>query len=341
MLLRVALEVKVATMDFRFSKRLAIMVLITTTQTTPFLQRIHIEPNCKYSPLTLVIYHLICCSHRFLLTTSKDNLSWRWAVERGAIASRWMWLLAQVHDLELKIRQQNEVYRSLRNSKGSIIIEPRSRGANNQASTAICNNNSSSRSALPPPPSSSSSLSSSSSSLSSSCSSSTVTANEPSSSLQPPTSITSSAPTNNEDSDSESSSCVRTMPLRVPRRRQLVRASVALASATRKIARQTTVQCSCSSLPSLVSPCVLCNGRYSYVQVIDTNCMPQNERIAILDPSCHSVLTLPYRKCYLTGLLFSSIFNEYLSSLEISLGLHFSKFLRKETIPKNHTSVKK
>lgn len=217
-------------------------------------------------------------------THSKDNLSWRWAVERGAIASRWMWLLAQVHDLELKIRQQNEVYRSLRISKGSILFETRASDSQSQGSSTKTTKTTPTPTTCNTP---------SSSTLPSSLSSTTA-ANSSSSSL--PATSTNSTSTSNEEVDCEPSSCVRTMPLRGLRRRKLVRASVALASATRKIARQTTVQCSCSSLPSIVSPCVLCNGRYSYVQVIDTNCMPQNERIAILDPSCHSVLSLPNRK---------------------------------------------
>ena len=199
-------------------------------------------------------------------------------MERGAIASRWMWLLAQVHDLELKIRQQNEVYRSLRISKGSILFETRASDSQSQGSSS-------------PSPVTCNTLS-----FSSTLPSSSSAANLSSSSLPPTSTTTTSTP--NDEVDSEPSSCVRTMPLRSLRRRKIVRASVALASATRKIARQTTVQCSCSSLPSIVSPCVLCNGRYSYVQVIDTNCMPQNERIAILDPSCHSVLSLPNRKYF-------------------------------------------
>lgn len=153
---------------------------------------------------------------------------WTWSVQRAAIASRWMWLIAQVADLEFKIRQQNEMYRSLRLSKGPITLE-------NTGSSDGGNG-------------------------------------------------------------SESSQCVRTMPLRNLKKRKLVRSAAALAGAVRKVARYSTVQCSCNSLPNFVAPCVLCNGRYGYVQVIDTDCMPPHERIAILDPSCHPVLTLPTRK---------------------------------------------
>lgn len=133
-----------------------------------------------------------------------------------------MWLIAQVADLEFKIRQQNEMYRQLREEKGPITLENRSADGTD--------------------------------------------------------------------------GCVRTMSLHGLKKRKLVRASGALSAAVRKIARYSTIQCSCSSLSNFVSPCVLCNGRFGYVQVIDTDSMPQCERIAILDPACHPVLTLPSRK---------------------------------------------
>ncbi|XP_022087076.1 KAT8 regulatory NSL complex subunit 1-like [Acanthaster planci] len=52
---------------------------------------------------------------------------WKWAVERAAIASRWTWLQAQVSDLEYRIRQQSDIYRQTRASKGVAILgEPSS-----------------------------------------------------------------------------------------------------------------------------------------------------------------------------------------------------------------------
>lgn len=182
---------------------------------------------------------------KFHSNNSKESVCWKWAGERGAIAARWMWLFAQVADLEFKIRQQNEMYRTLRTSKGPIVLEA---------------------SATVPP----------------------------------------SQPSNNDDGQEDpndaTAQCVRTMPVRELRKRRLVRAQSALAGVTRKTARYSTVQCSCSSHPSFVSPCLVCNGRYSYVQVIDTDCMPQSERIALLDSSCHPVISLPNRKFTLATL---------------------------------------
>ena len=47
---------------------------------------------------------------------------WRWSQERSQIASRWTWLQAQVSDLEYRIRQQNDIYRQIRQSKGLVVL---------------------------------------------------------------------------------------------------------------------------------------------------------------------------------------------------------------------------
>ena len=104
------------------------------------------------------------------------------------------------------------------------------------------------------------------------------------------------------------SSCVRTLPLKeMKKRKQLVRSAFTLTNNARK----PTVLCSCSSLPAFANSCVLCNERYNYIQAIDTDCMPITERVALLDASYHNVLSL---------------------SENVSLGLHFSKLLKKETV---------
>ena len=116
------------------------------------------------------------------------------------------------------------------------------------------------------------------------------------------------------EGEEEPSQCVRTMPIKNFRKRKLVRSSLALSSVVRKNAKYSTVHCSCKSMPSMASPCVLCNGRNNYFAVIDTDCMSESERMALLDPCCHSVLSLPS---------------------QVPLGLHFSKFLKKETTNKS------
>ncbi|KAI1289503.1 KAT8 regulatory NSL complex subunit 1 [Halotydeus destructor] len=239
--------------------------------------------------------------HASALPSLKRRANWKWAVDRGTMASRWMWLIAQVADLEFKIRQQSELYRTLRHSKGQIILEANM------------------------PLAAPSSIASSSLAMKEQVTSPTLNTTI-NSSTQVTSTVTPLAPDaenseNNADNSSNAApstvsevNCVRTLPVRQIRRRKVVRSMNALSGATKKSARLSTVQCSCSSQSTpLVSPCVLCNGRYSYVQVIDTDCMPLYERVALLDPSFHSVLSLPNN---------------------VYLGLQFSKMLKKETIQK-------
>lgn len=47
---------------------------------------------------------------------------WKWASNRAGIASRWTWLHAQVSDLEYRIRQQGEIYRQIRATKGAVSL---------------------------------------------------------------------------------------------------------------------------------------------------------------------------------------------------------------------------
>ncbi|XP_069120844.1 KAT8 regulatory NSL complex subunit 1-like [Argopecten irradians] len=47
---------------------------------------------------------------------------WKWATDRAAVASRWTWLQAQVSDLEYRIRQQSEIFKQIRHTKGSVIL---------------------------------------------------------------------------------------------------------------------------------------------------------------------------------------------------------------------------
>lgn len=49
-------------------------------------------------------------------------MEWEWTKDRANIVSRWTWLHAQISDLEYRIRQQNDVYKQLRQSKGPILL---------------------------------------------------------------------------------------------------------------------------------------------------------------------------------------------------------------------------
>ncbi|XP_056367890.1 KAT8 regulatory NSL complex subunit 1 isoform X2 [Oenanthe melanoleuca] len=52
----------------------------------------------------------------------RRRAEWRWAADRAAIVSRWNWLQAHVSDLEYRIRQQTDIYRQIRASKGLIVL---------------------------------------------------------------------------------------------------------------------------------------------------------------------------------------------------------------------------
>ncbi|TNN37654.1 KAT8 regulatory NSL complex subunit 1 [Liparis tanakae] len=53
----------------------------------------------------------------------------RYTVERAAIISHWNWLQAHISDLEYRIRQQTDIYRQIRASKGSVELGGVSPGA--------------------------------------------------------------------------------------------------------------------------------------------------------------------------------------------------------------------
>ncbi|XP_077524853.1 non-specific lethal 1 isoform X2 [Amblyomma americanum] len=53
----------------------------------------------------------------------RQSAAWRWSLDRAAVASRWTWLQAQVADLEFRIRQQTDLCRQLRRAKGAVRME--------------------------------------------------------------------------------------------------------------------------------------------------------------------------------------------------------------------------
>lgn len=207
-----------------------------------------------------------------------------------------MWLVAQIADLDFKIRQQNELYRTLRHTKGQIILE-----ANIVPPTAE-----EEATAVPAVPSTDA----------------TLPSLAPAAGTEVDAGGGVAAAGDAAASFVNEVNCVRTLPVKPIRKRKLVRSANALAGATRKIARLSTVQCSCSSLPPTAAPCVLCNGRHSYVQVVDTDCMPQYDRVALLDPSFHPVISLPNSKWLSPSLAERSFSIEYACALVNRLRLN-------------------
>lgn len=89
-------------------------------------------------------------------------------------------------------------------------------------------------------------------------------------------------------------SCSRTVPLSSEfRKRRLIKSSKILSDSNKKSVRFSDVSCVCSSLPQTNAPCLSCNGRYNYLKRLDGENAPLLERASLLDPGCHSVLSLP------------------------------------------------
>ncbi|XP_078536698.1 KAT8 regulatory NSL complex subunit 1-like protein isoform X2 [Lissotriton helveticus] len=54
---------------------------------------------------------------------SKPTPEWMWYKDRARIGSRWSWLQAQISQLECKIQRLADIYRQLRTSKRTVILE--------------------------------------------------------------------------------------------------------------------------------------------------------------------------------------------------------------------------
>lgn len=253
---------------------------------------------------------------------------WKWSVERAAIVARWTWLQAQVSDLEYRIRQQSEIFKTIRSSKGVVTLceAPLSLGPGGDASNSRL---------LESSPATVASLminvnkqaSRLSHSLGNCLSPNTGSASEKFNSKdgkplngvvdRSHSGCTPLATAGSIATDSGSSnvspllgqpldiSCVaaRCRPVRFYRKRKLLHTS-GLHQVSHKAARLSSVQCAC--YPP-VMPCPMCGGRYNNTQKLDAECMPIMEKVSLLDPSFHPVLSFPQ---------------------EIGLPLHFEALLK-------------
>ncbi|XP_040290006.1 uncharacterized protein LOC121002633 [Bufo bufo] len=288
---------------------------------------------------------------------SHQRAQWRWTMERAAIICRWTWLQAQVSDLEFRIRQQTEIYKQIRCTKGSVVLgdSPLSEDTTPRQSagpSAVLNtrgsrlpSSSCSPSVVKPP--SANSLCQASSVTSSSSSSALPSADKQCSRLtqsenvacqNPPTKSVCDSPGSqkssrqvngfincvrpslscngsSEDLDPEEvlgkkrrveglsaapalpdSSCMaaRTRPLRGHKKRRLVRSSE-VSSLSRKPQKQLSTKCGCEP----PTTCILC-GCKTYLKTTHPSTM--SERIALIDPCYHPILSFPYGKLPAEGL---------------------------------------
>ncbi|XP_034940688.1 uncharacterized protein nsl1 [Chelonus insularis] len=173
--------------------------------------------------------------HQQQLPISK-RAAWRYAQDRAGVAARWMWLQAQISDLEYKIRQHNDLQCYTRANKGCVVLD------NPETVNGYSG-------VLPGSTGRYNSLE-----------------NEPSAS--------------------------RTRPFvsEVYKKRKLLRVE-GLHEVSKRAARASTIRCDCDRT---LASCALCTGRTDPMQPqepLDQLSIP--ERIALVDPCYHPVLSFP------------------------------------------------
>ncbi|GFY71042.1 KAT8 regulatory NSL complex subunit 1-like protein, partial [Trichonephila inaurata madagascariensis] len=89
-----------------------------------------------------------------------------------------------------------------------------------------------------------------------------------------------------------SESCSRTRALRTSnfhKRKLLVTTGLHLTNS--KLAKLSSVSCVCNCQDDM-PPCVLCTGRYNCIQSVDPDSLPLLDRVSLLDPNFHPLLSL-------------------------------------------------
>lgn len=210
----------------------------------------------------------------------------RYTVERAAIISHWNWLQAHISDLEYRIRQQTDIYRQIRTSKGSVelggvapcavtagVTEVKSEPVNLDVASERLEN--------------------------------TVTAHitntEPGSwkgqNGQPVNGVLSrmaeTADTKPLQPSSYDNTCVaaRTRPLVSCRRRRLIQPN-SVPNLNGKMQRSSCIQCNCRVNPS----CVMCGGWPTPKEDPQFE-QPTLERLSRLDLGIHPILSFPDDVC--------------------------------------------
>ena len=260
---------------------------------------------------------LFNCRHR--------RAEWKWAFDRSAIAFRWTWLQAQVSDLEYRIRQQSDFHKKIRSNKGAINFDTLS--ADSERMARVCK----SRTGKPSEGENKNDFSNinntflQTSKLTSPLTNIITPGLGVSASADKPSGETTSTKslnglidthsgnisdaainatsTNIKKNDSEhvsqnSDQCcllpvditcqaARCRPVKSYRKRKILR-TTGLHLLSQKATRLSTVKCHCYAP---VIPCAMCGGRYNNTQTLDPDVMPLHERVSLLDPAFHPVLS--------------------------------------------------
>ncbi|XP_030019433.1 KAT8 regulatory NSL complex subunit 1 isoform X2 [Sphaeramia orbicularis] len=211
----------------------------------------------------------------------------RYTVERAAIISHWNWLQAHISDLEYRIRQQTDIYRQIRASKGSVELGGVAPSAVTAGVTEVKSEPVNTQD------------------VSSERLEHTVTAHitnaEPGSwkgqNGQPVNGVLSrvaeSPDTKHQQPLAYDSTCVaaRTRPLVSCRRRRLIQPNT-VPNLNGKAQRSSCIQCNCRVNPS----CVMCGG-WPTPREDPQYELPTLERLSRLDLGVHPILSFPDDVC--------------------------------------------
>lgn len=62
--------------------------------------------------------------YRFSLSLFRSRrAAYKYAKDRGAVASRWCWLATQISELDYKIRQHTDLRKHIKENKGAVTLE--------------------------------------------------------------------------------------------------------------------------------------------------------------------------------------------------------------------------
>ncbi|XP_056404249.1 KAT8 regulatory NSL complex subunit 1-like isoform X2 [Hyla sarda] len=213
----------------------------------------------------------------------KRRCEWVWAQERADVVSRWNWLQAHVSDLEYRIRQHTDFYRQLRAGKGQVVLGDASPAENN-AGDSVQTSPKDARKAASAPPSPEPEKKAN------------PEATEAKILPKPINGVVTMLPSRSELEEQTQSKptatmvdnscvCARTRPVLHCKRRRVVRPD-RLLPLHRKVQRSVPRSCEVSS------SCVMCvtyPGASSQFPYND----PLSERLTLLDPAIHPVLSFP------------------------------------------------
>ncbi|XP_075702811.1 KAT8 regulatory NSL complex subunit 1 isoform X2 [Rhinoderma darwinii] len=215
----------------------------------------------------------------------KRRCEWVWAQERADVVSRWNWLQAHVSDLEYRIRQHTDFYRQLRAGKGQVVLgdaNPAESNAGDSLQTSPTDARTAA-SASPSPDLEKKADSGASEAKILQKPINGVVAMLPSRSSSEPEEQTPSKPTAHLVDNS--CVCARARPVLHCKRRRVVRPD-RLLPLHKKVQRSVPRPCEVSS------SCVMC-ATYPGVSCQFPYSDPLSERLTLLDPAIHPVLSFP------------------------------------------------